>query len=212
MQAARWQKIKEIFNQALEMSVLERDDFVADSCDDASMRFEIEKMLAFADDETDTLESNAYEIFTNGAKIPEKIGKYKILREIGRGGMGAVYEALYETKDFSQRVALKVIKRGMDSDAILQLSIAYEVFADVYFRRKDYEKSAKYRLKSLETDKEIYNSDKRNIEVFQRIGAHHEKLAEIFKLLREDKKAEFYKSEFESYSKMLTENYQRKNY
>ncbi len=101
------------------MPILERNDFVADLCDDAEMRFEIEKMLAFADDETDALESNAFEIFTNEAKIPEKIGKYKIVREIGRGGMGAVYEAVYETENFTQRVALKVIKRGMDTDAIL---------------------------------------------------------------------------------------------
>jgi serine/threonine protein kinase len=64
---------------------------------------------------------NAFEIFTNGkhAKIPAQIGDYKILREIGRGGMGAVYEAVRENKDFRQRVALKVIKRGMDTDAVV---------------------------------------------------------------------------------------------
>jgi serine/threonine protein kinase len=122
MNAERYQKIKEIFNQVSEMSLLERQDFVAAACeDDSEMRREIEKMLVFADDAQDTLEKNAFEIFTNGehAKIPEKIGDYKIIREIGRGGMGAVYEAVRENRDFRQRVALKVIKRGMDTDAVV---------------------------------------------------------------------------------------------
>jgi eukaryotic-like serine/threonine-protein kinase len=122
MNANRYQKIKEIFNRAAEMALLERQDFVNAVCDDDSeMRREVEKMLVFADDADDTLEKNAFEIFTDGktAKIPTEIGDYKILREIGRGGMGAVYEAVRENKNFRQRVALKVIKRGMDTDAVV---------------------------------------------------------------------------------------------
>ena len=52
-------------------------------------------------------------------KFPNSIGDYKIIREIGRGGMGAVYEAVRETENFTQRAALKIIKRGMDTDAIV---------------------------------------------------------------------------------------------
>src|SRR5207237_5155501 len=51
---------------------------------------------------------------------PEKIGKYKIIREIGRGGMGAVYYATRDDGEFKQKVAIKLIKRGMDSDEILR--------------------------------------------------------------------------------------------
>jgi eukaryotic-like serine/threonine-protein kinase len=121
MNAERYQKIKEIFNRAAEMTLPERRDFVVAACDDSEMRREVEKMLIFADNADDTLEKNAFEIFTDvrHAKIPETIGDYKILREIGRGGMGAVYEAVRENKNFKQRVALKVIKRGMDTDAVL---------------------------------------------------------------------------------------------
>ena len=122
MDAGRYQKIKEIFNQAAEMDLLERQDFVSAACaDDSEMRREVEKMLVFADDADDTLEKNVFEVFDGGrhAKIPEQIGDYKIAREIGRGGMGAVYEAVRENKNFRQRVALKVIKRGMDTDAVV---------------------------------------------------------------------------------------------
>ena len=47
--------------------------------------------------------------------IGEKVGKYKVLREIGRGGMGAVYEALHES--LGQRIAIKVLNEGAIRDA-----------------------------------------------------------------------------------------------
>ena len=106
------------------MTVAEREDFLESACDSNTLRREVEKMLVFADEEDagDALEKNAFEIFTGGnhAKIPDRIGNYKIIGEIGRGGMGAVYEAVRQTDDFTQKVALKVIKRGMDTDAILR--------------------------------------------------------------------------------------------
>lgn len=135
MDAERYQKIKKIFNQAAEMNVTEREDFLENAFADGendTLRREVEKMLAFADDdddsdgsgetEKDDLEKNAFEVFSNyaRAKIPERIGVYRIVREIGRGGMGAVYEAMRETDNFKQKVALKVVKRGMDTDALLR--------------------------------------------------------------------------------------------
>ncbi|HVF34786.1 MAG TPA: serine/threonine-protein kinase [Candidatus Saccharimonadia bacterium] len=47
------------------------------------------------------------------------VGPYRLLREIGRGGMGSVWLAERADGQFDQRVALKLIKRGMDSDAVL---------------------------------------------------------------------------------------------
>lgn len=52
-------------------------------------------------------------------KVPERIGEYKIIRLIGSGGMGLVYLAQRGDSTFSQTVALKVIKKGMDSEDIL---------------------------------------------------------------------------------------------
>ncbi len=50
----------------------------------------------------------------------ERIGLYKIISEIGRGGMGAVYLAERDDQEFKKRVAVKLIKRGMDTDFVVQ--------------------------------------------------------------------------------------------
>ena len=47
-----------------------------------------------------------------------EIGPYRLVRELARGGMGVVYLAERADGQFEQRVALKLIKRGMDSDEI----------------------------------------------------------------------------------------------
>ena len=50
----------------------------------------------------------------------QQIGSYKVIRELGRGGMGAVYLAARADESFDKQVALKLIKRGMDTDAIIK--------------------------------------------------------------------------------------------
>ncbi len=53
-----------------------------------------------------------------------RIGPYEVLAEIGRGGMGTVYLAARADGQFSQRVALKLIKRGLDSDEVVARFLA----------------------------------------------------------------------------------------
>ena len=50
----------------------------------------------------------------------QRIGPYRVLREVGHGGMGAVYLAARDDDQYQQQVAIKIIKRGMDSDFVLQ--------------------------------------------------------------------------------------------
>ena len=49
-----------------------------------------------------------------------RIGPYRLVNELGRGGMGTVYLAVRSDDSFQKRVALKVLKRGMDTDAIVR--------------------------------------------------------------------------------------------
>ncbi len=50
----------------------------------------------------------------------QHIGPYQLLRHVGRGGMGDVYEARRAGADFDQRVAIKLLRRGLDSDDIIR--------------------------------------------------------------------------------------------
>ncbi len=71
----------------------------------------------YANTELGMLESFADEI---DPMIGRRLGAYRIEREIGRGGMGAVYEAVRVDKEFNKRAAIKLVKRGMDTDFVLR--------------------------------------------------------------------------------------------
>ena len=119
MSPETWKKVKSIFNEADELPKSERTPFLAQF--DEEIRLEVKKMLNVIEDENLLLNDPIVDFrdFADDS-IPEKIGDYKIIREIGHGGMGTVYEAIRETENFTQKVALKVIKRGMNNEIILR--------------------------------------------------------------------------------------------
>ena len=121
------QKIKELFHEALDIPMSDRADFLAANCENESARREVENLLCFHDEAGDfiaapaVIESGAIEpIEETENRVGEKIGHYEIVREIGRGGMGAVYLAVRADDEFRQEVALKIVKRGMDTDFIVK--------------------------------------------------------------------------------------------
>lgn len=52
--------------------------------------------------------------------VGRRIGPYRVIREIGHGGMGTVYLAVRADDQFQKRAAIKLVRRGMDTDDILQ--------------------------------------------------------------------------------------------
>lgn len=119
MSPETWKKVKSIFNEASELAKDKRTPFLAQF--DEEIRLEVEKMLNAIEDENLLLNEPIVDFreFADDP-IPEQIGDYKIIREIGHGGMGTVYEAIRETENFTQKVALKVIKHGMTSEIFLK--------------------------------------------------------------------------------------------
>jgi len=114
MNVQKWQKIKNAFNEAAMLEEDERELFW-DSIGDEEIRREAKKLLA-ADAESATLAPLFQAKKQN--EIPHSIGNYRIESELGRGGMGVVY--LATRVDLKKRVALKVVRRGMDSDEIVR--------------------------------------------------------------------------------------------
>jgi len=124
----RWEEIESLLDRALDLPPEERGAFLDENCArDHDLRRQIDALLR-ADEQAGTfLEAPAMEssaplvaAMYEDPQAGRRIGAYRILREIGRGGMGVVYLAERADGQFQQQVALKLIKRGMDSDAILQ--------------------------------------------------------------------------------------------
>src|SRR3712207_3003615 len=118
MQQTDRQRLKDLFSLALERPGAERGDFLRDACaGDAALRRELESLLAAYDAPRPLIERDdfaAAPLFgaAGAAYEGQRFGRYRILREIGRGGMGAVFLAERADGEFEQRVALKVVRRG----------------------------------------------------------------------------------------------------
>jgi serine/threonine protein kinase len=122
MTPERWQKLKQLCHSALEREPSQRAPFLAEAClDDGELRREAESMIARATTAQGILdvpiwEKLAVEVAETTAdesarRVPAAIGRYRILRVVGEGGMGVVYEA--EQDQPRRIVALKVIRPGL---------------------------------------------------------------------------------------------------
>ncbi|CAN5484599.1 hypothetical protein BH10ACI3_BH10ACI3_18410 [soil metagenome] len=133
MTPERWRQIEELFHEALDLEDAGRSKFIADKAgSDSELVDEVEKLLAQFDDASSFIEQPLYDSAKSGVlssllddrdedpMVGTVLGSYRIEREIGRGGMGAVYEAVRADGEFRLRVALKVVKRGIDTDFVLK--------------------------------------------------------------------------------------------
>src|SRR5215211_6036937 len=131
MTPERWRQVEEIFQAALDLLPEDRNRYVSDVCaQDTELRRDVESLLTQYDSAGELLEQPVYgntemsalESFVEDKDpmIGRRLGSYRIEREIGRGGMGAVYEASRADNEFNKRAAIKLVKRGMDTDFILR--------------------------------------------------------------------------------------------
>ena len=125
-----------LFSAALELPASERAAYLNEACaDDPALRQRLEELLRVHQDAITFLENNAPEAQESPirAQVPEptirlstspaekagdRIGRYKLLQQIGEGGCGVVYMAEQE-EPVRRRVALKVIKLGMDTKQVI---------------------------------------------------------------------------------------------
>ena len=124
MNSEEWKEVKEVLEGALELPPTERGPFLDLRCGgNIELRSEVDSLLTADDTRANLLEFDAasaiFSAEASSSRIGERVGPYEIIEELGTGGMGVVFLAKRVEGSFDQIVALKLIKRGMDSEAIL---------------------------------------------------------------------------------------------
>ena len=117
-----WALAKALFGQALDLDPAGRAELLAASGVPPAVRDEVASLLASHESAGDFIDKPAIvEGASEATDLPPGtlVGSYSIERRIGQGGMGAVYLASRADDEYRKRVALKIIKRGMDSDEIV---------------------------------------------------------------------------------------------
>jgi len=128
MTSTNWKQIEELLQAALEIQPSEREAWLESHCEgDEALRAEVVSLLAVEAECASFLDqpvvAKAARLLTANdegpTRIGQQIGPYQILNEIGHGGMGVVFLAEREDQ-FHQQVAIKLVKRGLDTEDIVR--------------------------------------------------------------------------------------------
>lgn len=119
-----WEKVQLLFSEALELKDSERSSYLKEKCEGDENLFNEVMSLLLSDDEIHPiLNRKASELINIEEKlnfVGEKIGNYKLTKEIASGGMGTVFLAERCDGIFEQEVALKIIKPGLSTIPIIR--------------------------------------------------------------------------------------------
>lgn len=127
VEPGRWQKIKDTFAAALELEESARGAFLEQACSgDAELLREVQSLLESHINSGDFIERSALEE-TFGFEprfvrswIGRRVGVYRIVAEIGSGGMSEVYRAVRDDDEYHKEVAVKLLRSGFDTHGLLR--------------------------------------------------------------------------------------------
>ncbi|MGE0816501.1 MAG: tetratricopeptide repeat protein [Vicinamibacterales bacterium] len=127
MSTSRFNRVKELVLQSRDLSAAERRALLDRECaGDPDLRSDVESLLAHDSAGAGILETGHLQEHVVGAGLddlaedphPAAIGPYRVVRVLGKGGMGIVYHA-EQSAPIRREVAVKLIKRGMDTDRVV---------------------------------------------------------------------------------------------
>jgi eukaryotic-like serine/threonine-protein kinase len=126
MEPERRRQVEAVFEAALAMPPTRRHERVDEACaGDEALRASVLRLLHAHDRAEGILEEPVPRVreLSDEAALPaqhSRIGPYRLVREIGRGGMSIVYLAERDDRSFRQTVAVKLIRRGLDTPDLVR--------------------------------------------------------------------------------------------
>lgn len=127
MDADRWSRIEALCADALDRPAAERATFLRRACEgDPELEHEVQSLVDAATADPDFLDRPLIDLRSqedwtasdSPADTSRRIGRYRLVRQLGRGGMGEVFLGVQEGDDFERSVAVKLIRRGAESDDV----------------------------------------------------------------------------------------------
>ncbi len=136
MSASNWDRVESLFHGASDRPGHERRAWLLKQCgDDHELAEQVLRLLDCAEDEQTLLESVVHRVAADldlSSLTPgNQLGPYRIVRRIGRGGMGEVYLAERDDKEFKHRVAIKVIRGHAGEEAMDRFRRERQILADL---------------------------------------------------------------------------------
>jgi non-specific serine/threonine protein kinase/serine/threonine-protein kinase len=116
-----WDRVHALFHEALELDPAAREQLLQRTSEqDPALAAQVRSLLASHEEAGGFLDTPPTAPLLGAAVPGDRIGPYRILEEIGRGGMGVVFRAVRDDEHFSKEVAIKLIEPGMRSEGILK--------------------------------------------------------------------------------------------
>jgi eukaryotic-like serine/threonine-protein kinase len=129
MNPERWKRVREVFDQAISVPEGARAAFLDSVCSgDIELRQEVESLLRSHQEAGSIfLEKPAADLKTalagaaeHGSRAGRRVGVYRLIDQIGEGGMGEVYRAERADGMYDKQVAIKFVRVGFDTKAVLE--------------------------------------------------------------------------------------------
>ena len=124
-----WERIQRIFLQVVDLASTARSAVLEQMCGgEPALRAEVESLLRADETSEATLgtaiagaiRTEAVSLLDTSRIEGKRLGAYRLIREIGRGGMGCVYLGQRADDQYESDVAIKVVRPGLDTDFILR--------------------------------------------------------------------------------------------
>jgi serine/threonine protein kinase len=120
-----WNRVQSLFLSVADLSPEDQARQLDAAClGDLELRAEVDSLLQSDGDDagiiSSTIANEAAMLFGAAALIGDRLGSYRVVKAIGRGGMGDVFLAVRDDDQFQKQVAIKVVRRGMDTADVLR--------------------------------------------------------------------------------------------